>query len=72
MQGLRAWLALRSRRGQPAGAVQVAVYFTSLGGCPWPSAAASWCAAVLQLMGLAACCSACALPDVPYPTLPFP
>ena len=47
MQGLRAWLALRSRRGQPAGAVQVAVYFTALDGRPWPSAAASWCGAVL-------------------------
>ncbi|KAK9824985.1 hypothetical protein WJX81_003682 [Elliptochloris bilobata] len=39
-QGLRAWLVLRSRRGQPAGAVQVAVYLTSLDGLPWPSSPA--------------------------------
>lgn len=44
MQGLRAWLALRSQRGQPAGAVQVAVYLTSLDGCAWPSTRAGWCA----------------------------
>ena len=43
MQGLRAWLALRSRRGQPAGAVQVAVYLTSLDGCAWPWAPAGRC-----------------------------
>ncbi|KAK9816569.1 hypothetical protein WJX72_002083 [[Myrmecia] bisecta] len=31
-QGLRAWLGLKSRRGEAAGAVQIAIYFTQLGG----------------------------------------
>ena len=44
VQGLRAWLALRSQRGQPAGAVQVAVHLTWLDGCAWPSAPAGSCA----------------------------
>ena len=32
LQGLRCWLGLKSRRGEPAGAVQVAVYITQLDG----------------------------------------
>lgn len=40
------WLALRSQRGQPAGAVQVAVYLTSLDGCAWPSTHDGWCALI--------------------------
>lgn len=40
-QGLRAWLGLKSRRGEAVGAVQVAVYFSSLEGHPHHACASS-------------------------------